>query len=383
MLCLFIEFGKNANSIYVGTVNPYRILTCFATVRVCVFRALALAGAFYMGGYMLMKKKLMVCFLSVAILCTAFSAFVACDKPHEHVYSSEWAVGEIEHWHECVCGEKSEVESHIWANDGVCKICDYSIFDGTYEEITLEKAKNFAGKLQTNGKTFDWKNGYQISSDSEIKGFRKDENSNITSFLSETAGRVYTGERNNDTVGQAVLNVIKTYEGGQLEEILQTEAWYQGSYAFVETITDVSDIAKYKEKMDFDKFLMDYGKFSSKVDCDFTMFLQIISGGFYKQYSLLLSQTENYQKYKIVVPRQGDDDIENAITVILIYNNDNALCACNVNMEQYITLPTTGVGAGEGVTENMSKVIVMPYVGEVQLPEDPGSYPDKAEDSLS
>ncbi len=42
-----LEFGKNANSIYVGTVNRTIRKVCFATVGVCVFRALTSVGALF------------------------------------------------------------------------------------------------------------------------------------------------------------------------------------------------------------------------------------------------------------------------------------------------------------------------------------------------
>lgn len=39
----------------------------------------------------------------------------------QHKFSSEWTVGENEHWHECVCGEKADVTKHTFGNPTVTK----------------------------------------------------------------------------------------------------------------------------------------------------------------------------------------------------------------------------------------------------------------------
>ena len=330
-----------------------------------------------------MQKRLLVCVLSVAMLCASFSAFAACAKPHEHEFSSEWTSGERGHWHECECGEKSDFADHVWENDGSCETCGYSIFGGTYEEITLEQAKNFAGKLQNDGKSFDWKEGYQTSAGLDVKGFRKNENDEITPYRAEMACSVYTGEKDGDTVAQALSNVTITYEEGLLEQVSQTEAWYQGAYAFIETVSfnEKPVPLRYKEKISFDEYLLQYGHSSSR-GSDLMTYLQMLGGNFYKDVSVYSSKGEMYQKYKLEVPRQGDGEVENALTVIFVYDKENALCACEYAMEQYITLPTTGVGAGEGVTENIAKYVVVPYAGTVEPPDDPGSFPEKSGNAL-
>lgn len=37
---------------------------------------------------------------------------------HEHRYEEKWVSNTEEHWHECVCGEKADTQSHTW-DDGV------------------------------------------------------------------------------------------------------------------------------------------------------------------------------------------------------------------------------------------------------------------------
>lgn len=44
---------------------------------------------------------------------------------HVHVFDTEWHNDANEHWHECPCGEKSDIASHIFVN-GVCTVCGYA-----------------------------------------------------------------------------------------------------------------------------------------------------------------------------------------------------------------------------------------------------------------
>ena len=39
------------------------------------------------------------------------------ENKHTHEYSDEWTYDDINHWHQCLCGEKSDLEEHKW-NDG-------------------------------------------------------------------------------------------------------------------------------------------------------------------------------------------------------------------------------------------------------------------------
>lgn len=57
--------------------------------------------------------------LSVLAGALALTMVVGCDNepPHECSFSESWTSDEENHWHACVCGEKSGVELHSW-NDG-------------------------------------------------------------------------------------------------------------------------------------------------------------------------------------------------------------------------------------------------------------------------
>ena len=50
--------------------------------------------------------------------------------PHEHLYEEEWHSNIIEHWLECVCGEKAEVQEHTW-DEGVVTEEPYREKQGT------------------------------------------------------------------------------------------------------------------------------------------------------------------------------------------------------------------------------------------------------------
>lgn len=46
---------------------------------------------------------------------------------HTHTYGTEWKWDGDAHWHECACGEKSEVAAHVYDNDQdtTCNVCGY------------------------------------------------------------------------------------------------------------------------------------------------------------------------------------------------------------------------------------------------------------------
>lgn len=44
---------------------------------------------------------------------------------HAHLFGTEWCKDESEHWHECVCGEKSDIAPHVYGTDNICIICGY------------------------------------------------------------------------------------------------------------------------------------------------------------------------------------------------------------------------------------------------------------------
>ncbi|MBQ7323717.1 MAG: hypothetical protein IJW96_04055, partial [Clostridia bacterium] len=48
--------------------------------------------------------------------------------PHEHKYSDDWEKNANEHWNECDCGDKANVETHADKNnDGKCDVCKHTM----------------------------------------------------------------------------------------------------------------------------------------------------------------------------------------------------------------------------------------------------------------
>ena len=54
------------------------------------------------------------------------------DVPHSHSYKTEWSTDNINHWHECSCGDKKDVAAHKDANnDHNCDVCGKKMSDHT------------------------------------------------------------------------------------------------------------------------------------------------------------------------------------------------------------------------------------------------------------
>ncbi len=324
----------------------------------------------------MMRKKLSVLFLSAAVLCASFSAFAACEKPHEHKFSSEWTGGELGHWHECECGEKSDFADHVWENDGSCETCGYSVFGGTYEEITLEQAKSFAEKLQSDGKAFDWKEGYQISSRINSEETEKDGGGLI--YFTEYSANINTAESDGEIAAQAMTNITSMNQGGGTAEVGQVKTWYWGRCAYVESYLNVLDKEKYKAEMPFDGYLESFGYVLPNV-FDMAMLLGLASSGAYKEYSVLSCDGTNYQKYKIVFPSQAVGEVTDTLTVTLVYDEENALLACDYDYQRFYPSGTEGGPGSDGDVYMKEKLSVSPYAGTVEPPDDPDSFPERTE----
>ena len=56
-------------------------------------------------------------------VCTSCNFQLSTEETHQHSFSENISKDDKEHWYECSCGLKSEVESHEWS-EGKCVICD-------------------------------------------------------------------------------------------------------------------------------------------------------------------------------------------------------------------------------------------------------------------
>jgi hypothetical protein len=72
---------------------------------------------------------------------------------HEHSFSQEWITDEDNHWHECSCGEKSDIGEHEetvvnrkdatefedgYTGDTLCEICELALEEGVIIPATHE-----------------------------------------------------------------------------------------------------------------------------------------------------------------------------------------------------------------------------------------------------
>ena len=74
------------------------------------------------------RKQLLLILLAVAIVLSLAVVFTACNKQHEHAFSTEWATDADYHWHEATCNDTREVKDrgqHSFNEDWKCTLCNY------------------------------------------------------------------------------------------------------------------------------------------------------------------------------------------------------------------------------------------------------------------
>ena len=66
---------------------------------------------------------------------------------HTHTYGTEWKSDADTHWHECSCGEKTDIAAHSYDNDqdAVCNICGYE------RQITPPVSQEYTVTFNANG----------------------------------------------------------------------------------------------------------------------------------------------------------------------------------------------------------------------------------------
>lgn len=93
----------------------------------------------------IIKLLVVVCLITVISLC-----LLACSNEknsHNHEFSTEWKTSEIQHWHECSCGEKQDLANHTDEDDdGLCDACSY-VMDAEKAELN----GNYAFTLHQDG----------------------------------------------------------------------------------------------------------------------------------------------------------------------------------------------------------------------------------------
>lgn len=83
-----------------------------------------------------------------------YSSEYSFTTPHTHSYSSNWIHDDDNHWHECSCGEKSDVAAHTWDSGKVTKpATETETGIMTYTCTVCKKTRNETiPKIQTSSK---------------------------------------------------------------------------------------------------------------------------------------------------------------------------------------------------------------------------------------
>ena len=74
------------------------------------------------------RKQLLLILLAVALVLSLAVVFTACNKQHEHAFSTEWTTDADYHWHEATCNDTREVKDrgqHSFNEDWKCTLCNY------------------------------------------------------------------------------------------------------------------------------------------------------------------------------------------------------------------------------------------------------------------
>lgn len=63
-----------------------------------------------------MKNKILAILLIAVLL---VSLLASCNNKHTHDFSGAYSSDDVNHWHECACGEKNDIAEHSWNNGAV------------------------------------------------------------------------------------------------------------------------------------------------------------------------------------------------------------------------------------------------------------------------
>jgi hypothetical protein len=100
-------------------------------------------------GFFMKNKKTWLGILAMVLVFGM--AVVGCgDDIHTCSFSTTWAHNETQHWHECSCGEKTDVADHDFDGD-ICNVCGYDKKTVGLTNIldTVELLTTFTGIFET------------------------------------------------------------------------------------------------------------------------------------------------------------------------------------------------------------------------------------------
>lgn len=114
-----------------------------------------------------MKKKI----LTLILPATAMVMASCGGQPaHQHSFDiSKWEISDTEHWHQCSCGEKSDVGAHKDENkDGKCDVCLKDMSQPSPENKELEKFNDLVASIKEN-------HNYTLTINSVVEGLEDQE----------------------------------------------------------------------------------------------------------------------------------------------------------------------------------------------------------------
>ena len=187
---------------------------------------------------------------------------------HTHTYGTEWKSDADTHWHECSCGEKTDIAAHSYDNDqdAECNVCGYKrqitppvsqeytvTFNANGGSVSTDSATTKDGKLESlPTPTYDgydflgWytqKNGGEkVTTDT---AFTKD--TTIYAHWSEQAAQEYTVtfDANGGTINSGVITSYTYGVGATLPTDVTREGytfagWYASADFSGDTVTAIS-----------------------------------------------------------------------------------------------------------------------------------------------
>lgn len=121
-------------------------------------------------------KKNRIVVIALAVL-MVFAAVSCKDEPvHEHVYAQEWKSDATSHWHECECGEKSDVAEHEFevVKDSEelvkkCTVCGYKAEEKIEDAVIVGTPEALKTAVEGTSKTIYLEKDIELTSYIVIK----------------------------------------------------------------------------------------------------------------------------------------------------------------------------------------------------------------------
>lgn len=247
-------------------------------------------------------------------------------------------------------------------NNGICKKCNQSIFDGDYEEISFDEVQDFASSLQQGGLEIDYGKGYKINWFSIDK--TEQEMLNI-----EREYEIRTIDYGNGVIGYA-----NGYELGEKinERILKEgEVYYQNGYMYANTKATRNDnegvaLLKVKQEGTIIQFLTAcyIGDLS---EVNINILIQCLGSGYYSDFNIYKEVSSTYTKIKMVIPEQ---DVGSSI------NYGNIVYVFDENLNWISLYYETNMYFVESGSIDNDILEVVRSTDEVPTVKDPDSYMD-------